>query len=203
MNRDGSLQSIWQDTTAPYVTANEWKSDTQYDVLIVGCGITGLTAALLLQSNGKKCVLAEGETLGFGTTGGTTAHLNTMLDTPYAKVKKDFCADDANLLANGTKEAINLIENLVNKYAIDCDFSYRSAIVYAETEEQVKALDEIHAGDDEAGVHSEQVYELEIPASFVKAYKFDGQAKLHPLKYLKGLAKAFEEAAGSYCNIAW
>lgn len=196
MNRDGSLKSLWQEKTVDYVPVNKWNSEQVYDVLIVGGGITGLTTALLLQTNGKKCIVAEAKNLGFGTTGGTTAHLNTMLDTPYAQIKKDFSSDDANLIANGTKEAINLIENLVNKYIIDCDFSYRSAILYAEKEEQIKALDEIHTGGEEASVHSDQVHELEIPAPFVKAYRFDGQAKLHPLKYITGLARAFEEAGG-------
>lgn len=196
MDRDGSLKSLWQATVADYTPVNKWDKTQKCDVLVVGGGITGLTSALLLQTNGQQCILAEAENIGYGTTGGTTAHLNTMLDTPYAKVKKDFSADDANLLANGTKEAINLIENLVNKYAIDCDFIYRSAYLYAEKDDEIKQLDEIHDGAEEVGVHSNEDNELEIPVPSIKAYRFDNQARLHPLKYIHALAKAFEEAGG-------
>lgn len=196
MNRDGAQHSLWQSTVADYQTTNIRNEQQEYDVLIVGGGITGLTTALLLQTSGKKCILAEAENIGFGTTGGTTAHLNTTLDTPYSQVKKDFSADDAKLLANGTKEAIHLIENLVNKYVIDCDFSYRPAYLYAEKEEEIKILDDIHTGSEEVGVSSEEIHDLQIPVGFVKAYKFDNQGKLHPLKYIHGLAKAYEAAGG-------
>jgi glycine/D-amino acid oxidase-like deaminating enzyme len=53
-----------------------------FDVLIAGAGITGLTTGLLLQSAGLSCVIAEAENTGFGTSSGTTAHLNTILGYP-------------------------------------------------------------------------------------------------------------------------
>src|ERR1700744_4919141 len=102
MKRDGTLSSIWQDTTSDYVPANNWQKDKVYDVLIVGGGITGLTSALLLQDEGKKCLLVEAHNIGFGTTGGTTAHLNTMLDTTYPEIESGFGSEAAKLVATGT-----------------------------------------------------------------------------------------------------
>ena len=54
----------------------------------MGGGITGITTALLLQKAGKKCMIAEAKTIGFGTSGGTTAHLNTFMDSPYNEIEK-------------------------------------------------------------------------------------------------------------------
>lgn len=195
MNRDGQLTSLWQDT-AGYTPTSVWDSNTQYDVLIIGGGITGLTTALLLQEGGKKCVLAEAKNIGFGTTGGTTAHLNTLLDTPYSTIRKNFSADDAKLVAGGAKEAIHLVEQLTRKYDIDSDFLYKSAQVYAENEKEAKTLDDIYDSAKEAGVICEPLNDVQIPARYIKAYKFDGQGQIHPLKYITGLARAYEQLGG-------
>ena len=196
MKRDGSLKSVWQDSVSNYQPVNTWEKDKEYDVLIVGAGITGLTTALLLQAGGKTCIIAEAQNIGFGTTGGTTAHLNTMMDTPYSQVAKDFDDDSAKLLAKGTKEAINQIEHLVNIHGIDCDFAYKAAYLYAEKEEEIKILDDIHNGAEQAGLMSDEVKDIPVPIPFIKAYKFGGQARIHPTKYLDGLAHQFEKAGG-------
>src|SRR6187402_936413 len=112
MNRDGQQTSIWQDSVTPYQSVNSWRREATYDVLVIGAGITGLTTALLLQTQGLNCVVAEAHNIAFGTSGGTTAHLNTMLDTPYSAVERDFGAENARLLREGCAEAISLVESL-------------------------------------------------------------------------------------------
>jgi len=97
MNRDGANESVWQHKTENYQPQLNDVTNEVFDVLIIGGGITGISTALLLQKAGKKCVLAEAVTLGYGTTGGTTAHLNDFFDTPYYKVIKDFGESNAKL----------------------------------------------------------------------------------------------------------
>jgi glycine/D-amino acid oxidase-like deaminating enzyme len=53
---------------------------------------------LLLQQAGKKCIITEAKTIGFGTSGGTTAHLNTFMDSPYNELSKNFGEDNAQLV---------------------------------------------------------------------------------------------------------
>ena len=100
INRDGTCTSLWQDSVAPYLPVNKPDHHTIYDVIIVGGGITGISTALLLQEAGKKCIVLEANNLCFGTTGGTTAHLNTLLDTPYTTISKNFDKENAKLLHN-------------------------------------------------------------------------------------------------------
>ena len=152
MKRDGAKISVWQENIPDYQPVNNWNKDEVFDVLIVGGGITGLTTALLLQSQGKKCILAEARNIGFGTSGGTTAHLNTVVEASYRQVEKDFGEADSKLFASATREAIDLVEGLVTKYGIDCDFSYQPGYVIAENDEQAKDLDEISDAATRAGV---------------------------------------------------
>ena len=90
IKRDGNNLSLWQNTVEEYQSADTIDSSILYDVIIVGAGITGITTALLLQKAGLKCLVIEAHTLCFGTTGGTTAHINTLLDVPFSKMEKKY-----------------------------------------------------------------------------------------------------------------
>src|ERR1041384_617133 len=103
MNRDGALTSLWQKDMPVYKPKGIISTNLPYDVVVVGGGITGITTGLMLQRAGKSVLIAEAQNLCFGTTGGTTAHINTFLDCSYDKVIKNFGEENAKLLAKGTK----------------------------------------------------------------------------------------------------
>lgn len=188
--RDGALQSPWQGGIKP--TNSDQRSNAIYDVLVVGAGITGMTAALLLQQAGKKVVIAEAHSLGFGTTGGTSAHINTFADTTYPEAESAFGAEGARLFADAIQEGFSLIES----FQKDCDFAYKPGYLYAETEEEVKQLDEIYAGAVKVGVAVKYITGVPTPVPYKKALVWAQQAQFHPLKYLAGLQKAFSTAGG-------
>ena len=97
LKRDGYTHSLWQDNHEPYLPVNKPDSRNIFDIIIVGGGITGVSTAHQLQKAGKKCLIIEAYNLCFGTTGGTTAHLNTLLDTPYSTIEKNFSKEKARL----------------------------------------------------------------------------------------------------------
>src|SRR5687768_17999129 len=99
MNRDGACTSIWQTTAEESYQSTTAGGNVVYDVIIIGAGLTGVTTALLLQQAGKNCLLVDAANAGFGTTGGTTAHLNTFYDNPYYTIIKDFGEENARLIA--------------------------------------------------------------------------------------------------------
>ncbi|AEI48946.1 FAD-dependent oxidoreductase [Runella slithyformis] len=195
--RDGYHESIWQSepvsTNYPPEIFNPQKT---YDVLIVGGGITGLTTALLLQKQGKECLIADAHTIGFGTTGGTTAHINTFADTTYAEVEKGFGEEAAVLFSKAIQGAIRTIEDLVYTYNIDCDFELKKGYVYAEDEKQAKELDELYESALKVGVAAQVVTKAPTPIPAVKVVEFDHQAQFHPLKYLAALHLEFIKLGG-------
>lgn len=196
MNRDGDKQSIWQVDIENYEPVNGWEKDMVYDVLIVGGGITGLTTALLLQKEGKNCILAEAHNLGFGTTGGSSAHLNTILDSTYDEIEKNFGKENARCVATDTREAMDLIEGLVNTHNIKCDFAYKTAYLLANTDEENSSLEKINEASKRAGIMVNEATSVPLPLPYTKALRFEFQAQFHPVKYLHGLARAFEENGG-------
>lgn len=196
ISRDGSHTSLWQDTT-PDQPLHPHADRFLADVIVVGGGITGITTALLLQQSGKQCILLEAATIGYGTTGGTTAHLNTLLDTPYPTLIKNFGIDNARLVANGAAQALEHIRENTERYRIDCGYESCDAVVFAQDDKQEKELLALLDACNTVGVAAEEVAAIPVPVAFTRAMRVEGQAKFHPLRYITALAEAFIQAGGS------
>lgn len=196
--RDGELTSVWQDHVGNSFESQENRFSNQlWDVAIVGGGITGLSTALRLQEAGKRCIVVEAHHIGFGTTGGTTAHVNTMLDTPYSTIESDFGVDNARLVADAARAGRDLIARNVLAYQIACDFEHKDGVLFAQTDAEAAELKKIYDGSLRAGVDVVPVTEIPVPLDFRMAINYRMQAQIHPLKYLQAVARAFEAAGGT------
>jgi glycine/D-amino acid oxidase-like deaminating enzyme/nitrite reductase/ring-hydroxylating ferredoxin subunit len=203
MQRDSATKSLWQNIP-DYIPNHFELSNKIYDVIIVGGGITGVTAALLLQNAGKKCLLIEAQNLGFGTTSGTTAHLNTILDLTYAEIEKKFGGENTKMVLAATLEAINLVELNVRKYHIDCEFQEKQGYLFSTNKTQTSKLEEAFKASIKAGCDVAYSDTIPVPVDFEKALIFKRQAQIHPTKYVYALAKEFEAAGGEilqHCRV--
>ncbi len=196
MQRDGACQSLWQSSLPDYKARASYIPVGVQDVVIVGGGITGITTALLLQRGGKRCVLVEANHIGFGSTGGTTAHLNTFMDSSYAQIQQNFSTEDAVLIAGGARQAIDLIKQQIEEYNIHCLFRELPGYLFSTDEKQTKELDELITASKKVGVQVDYTNNSVLPVPYQKIALFEGQAQFHPLLYLYGLARAFEDAGG-------
>jgi glycine/D-amino acid oxidase-like deaminating enzyme/nitrite reductase/ring-hydroxylating ferredoxin subunit len=196
IERDGNHQSAWQAETITPLMHPKIQPDLVYDTIIIGGGITGVTAALLLQNAGKRCLLIDMGRIGYGTTGGTSAHINTFADTTYTEAESAFGKEGAQLFADAINEGFAIIKNNINTYQIDCDLEVKNGYIYAEDEDQAKQLADLYNGTVNVGVDISYVNNVPTPVEYVKAVMLPNQAQFHPLKYLKGLEAAYLKAGG-------
>ncbi len=194
-NRDGACTSLWQDSVTVYQPGPE-PVGKRYDVAIIGGGITGISTALLLQNAGKKCVVLEARSIGFGTTSGTTAHLNTLLDTPYPTLISNFGEENARMVARSAAEAIILVEQQVKKYGIDCGFERKPAYLFSQTKEQSAELQDMYQACLKMGLDAVFTTDIPVRNPFEYAMRVENQAQFSPLQYVYALARAFEAAGG-------
>ncbi|QRR00097.1 FAD-dependent oxidoreductase [Dyadobacter sandarakinus] len=194
--RDGRNESLWQQSAGTDLHTTQQPETDTCDVLVVGAGITGLTAALLMQREGKKCIVCDAFQAGYGTTGGTTAHINTFADTTYAEVEQKFSEEASRQFAEAIARSVGTIHNLVTTYSIDCDFEWKDGYVYAEDEQETKELQDLYESALRAGVETEQVADAPAPLPYQAAVRFPKQAQFHPLKYIRGLQKEFLSLGG-------
>ncbi|MEO5991755.1 MAG: FAD-dependent oxidoreductase, partial [Ferruginibacter sp.] len=183
MKRDGANISIWQDSIENYA-AEIFSKREIYDVVVVGGGISGVSTSQLLQKNGKNCLLAEAQYLGFGTTSGTTAHLNTLVELSYDEIEKKYSKESAALVLKATRDAISFIESNVTEYGLDCGFTRREGFIFSQEDEETKKLETMYEASLRAGCDVVYSDEIQIPVPFQKALRFKDQGQIHPIKYI-------------------
>ncbi|QQL49148.1 FAD-dependent oxidoreductase [Mucilaginibacter ginkgonis] len=197
---DGQQTSPW-DLTPLQIKEHALNIQSQvFDVIVIGGGITGTTTALLLQESGKKVLIVDAYQPGFGTTGGTSAHINTFADTTYKEAADAFGNDGAKLFAEAVNEGYDLIKNLIDKYSIECDYAEKTGYLYAEDDDQAKQLEDVFNGMNDVGVDAGYIDKVPTPVPYQKALLIPGQAQFHPVKYLDGLLNAFQKAGGVLLN---
>ena len=190
------MKTLWEANIEPRKDYPALDQQLQTEVCIVGGGITGLTAALQLCRAGLQVVLLEAETLGFGTTGSSSNHLNTQIDYSYRKVEKSFSQEVARLVALSRREAIDFIERNVREYQIDCDFKRIDGYLYTEREDEIETLVGEFEASVRAGLAVEKTTETSLPFPVKLAVRYPNQGAFNSLKYLQGIAAQVEILQG-------
>jgi glycine/D-amino acid oxidase-like deaminating enzyme/nitrite reductase/ring-hydroxylating ferredoxin subunit len=171
--------------------------DLKADVAVVGAGIVGLTAALMLARAGRSVVLLEAERLGRQVTGGSTAKITSQHGLIYHDLVQHRGGEAAAAYARSNEAALAWIAEQVSERGIDCDFERRSAYVYASSPEQAAALEREAEAAVRAGLPAHLVEGgLGLPFGVRSAVRFDNQAQFHPLKYLLALARELVQLGG-------
>lgn len=187
--------SLWKQTVELPAFA-PLPGDGSADVAVIGAGIAGLTAALLLQRAGKSVVVLEAQTLGGGETGRTTAHLTEVLDTRYSLLESRFGREGARAAAESARAAIDRIERTVGELGVECGYQRVPGYLYAETEDQRSELEQELECLRRAGAGAAWTDTLPLPFETRGAIRIEHQAQLHPLAYLRALAEAFVQGGG-------
>lgn len=163
--------------------------DLQVDVVVVGAGITGITAAYLLKKAGKTVALLERDRWARVDTGHTSAHITYMTDKRLSELVTTFGKDHAQAAWDAGQAAMDQIRTLVEDEKIDCDFVTVPGYLHAKWQEP--AADERDSFKQEANLAAELGFDAKylesVPVANRPGIRFANQAKFHPLRYLAGL----------------
>lgn len=168
--------------------------DLTTDVAIVGGGMTGITAALLLARAGRKVTVIEADQVGGGTSGGTSAHVTQVPDRRYHELISKFDEDTIRLVAESTRAGLEGIATFVAEEKIDCDFVRVPGYFYTERQKDVSQVEKELEAARKVGLAVARQDSLPLPFPVAAAVRYEDQARFHPLAYLIGLATAAERA---------
>ncbi|AMV37342.1 FAD-dependent oxidoreductase [Planctomyces sp. SH-PL62] len=176
--------------------------DLVIDVCVVGAGIAGLSTAYLLAREGKSVIVLDDGPIGGGETKRTTAHLSNALDDRYIEIERIHGVEGARLAAESHTAAIEKIAEIVRDEAVDCEFARLDGYLMLGPDDPGDLLAREEAAAHRAGLtRVERLPDVpSAPFDSGPCLRFPDQGQFHPLKYLDGLAKAFEKHGGRIFN---
>lgn len=180
------LTSLWNDRR-PHVEPVPPAVTGDWDVVVVGAGITGLTLAGLLARAGRSVLVVEARHVGAGTTGGSTAKVSLLQGTHYSRIARRHPTSVLRRYAEANAEGLAWIDRFCGEHGVDRQ--RRPAYTYANGAQGARAvrseLDALHrAGLEQAT----WVDEVPLPFPTAGAVRMDDQLQLDPVELVDALA---------------
>ncbi len=186
------------------------------DVAVIGGGIAGLTAALLLKRGGARVAVIEAAGIASGVTGCTTAKVSALQSTIYSTLQSRHGEEKVRQYAEASAAGVEQLAAIVAEEQIECDLERRVAATYAAEESERGQIERETEAASKAGLPVNLVESLELPHPVYGAVVLDNQLQLHPVRYVRGLAtavhgggsmvfensRALRVSEGSPCSVA-
>lgn len=172
------------------------------DVVIVGGGYTGLSAALHLARRGYSVAVLEAARVGWGASGRNGGHVGTGQRSDQQTLERLVGQEHARALWELGQEAVDLVCTLIDEEQIDCDLREgnldvaHSRAAARELRDEVEHLQSAYACDTLSYVDGAELAALTSAAKMFGGALNTAARHLHPLNYCLGLAAA-AEASGA------
>ncbi|HTL41277.1 MAG TPA: FAD-dependent oxidoreductase [Pseudolysinimonas sp.] len=187
--------SLWM-TDAPQIASDPFPADDRvHDLVVVGAGITGLTAATMFARRGLDVVVLEAREPGAVTTGHTTAKVTQLQGTMLQRIRG---RATASTLAAHVESQSAAFEWLAGFAAVNgVPFERRDAITYAATAEGVAQVEAEHRLARAHGLPTELIGDAGLPFPTHGAVRLADQGQIEPLQLVAALARELRDAGGT------
>ena len=191
----GIAESCWV-AGASHVRYPVFADLTKVDVLVVGAGIVGLTAALELCQAGLSVIVLEARRIGRQVTGRSTAKITTQHGLIYRQLVEQLGIDKAQAYADANQTGVKRMTHWINQFAIPCDLGTKSAYAYINNPELKQELNAEADAARKLGLQANVLDAAPLPFVTAGALCFPEQAQFNPTSYLEGIATAVRRRAG-------
>ncbi|MCZ6844370.1 MAG: FAD-binding oxidoreductase [Alphaproteobacteria bacterium] len=130
----------WWDA-APRPALPETPLPAAADVVVIGSGNVGLSAALTLARGGRDTLVLDAEEIGHGASTRNAGYVGRTLWAKFGALAAQLGPERAKLLANEAIASHHFVVKLIEQEQIACHFSYCGRFIAAETPGQYAMLE--------------------------------------------------------------
>ncbi len=179
-------ESLWiaRRTRGPRAALGE---DLKVDVAIIGGGIVGVSAAMLLAAEGRTVALVEARTIGGGNTGLSTAKASLFHGMNFAKLIDQVGYDHAKDIVDGERAGLDVIRAWADTLDVADAASPVWHWAYASTDSGFETLEQEKVAADALRVENRWADPGEVPFG-ERALGVPEQLNLDPVVLLDALA---------------
>ena len=183
-----TLTSLWQDRhPRPTPGTGSPELGGQYDVAVVGAGLTGLTTALLLARAGRSVVVLEAGTVGSGTTGRSTAKISCLQGSRLSTIAGKHASSVVQHYVTAQREGLAWLGRFCVEH--DVPVQQRDAVSYAYTADGERTLRRELEVAQQAGLAAAWASELPLPFPTRGGVRLADQLQVDPMELLDALAR--------------
>jgi glycine/D-amino acid oxidase-like deaminating enzyme len=186
--------SYWKQTSQAVADTSQLLP--KYDVIVIGAGITGVTAAYFLQKKHKQVLLIDRLAVGDGETGNSSAMITCLFDASPIEIRKKHGEAMEKAIWDVGSIALETIKQLVSEEQLACGFTRCPSFLYAQQEKDLSYLKAIYRSAKKHGVTVDIEYSSELPIAPHGYVILNDEAKFNPAQYVCELTQRFLDAGG-------
>ena len=185
------------------IDANELQGDKQFDVVVIGGGLTGCGAALELAEKGVSVALLESRHFGWGASGRSGGQIISGFGVEQDSLEKIVGLDSAKELWEHSLRALDYTRGKIEKHDINCDLTRGYIHVgekprhCRELQEWVEHMDKVYDYSIMQYVDQSELSALVTTDAYSGGVIDPGSGHLHPLNYSLGLARGAQKAGAN------
>lgn len=168
------------------------------DVVVVGAGFAGLSAALELATRGLRVVVLEAQRVGSGTSGRNGGQVIVGYASGLEPFEQQLGPEAAQTAWDLSLEAIDLLDRRIAVHKIRCE-RVHGYLNVADSPRRVRQLHQAFEALAAKGIDGDWAEGADLPRlidspRYQAGFHESKSGHLHPLKYALGLARAAREA---------
>ncbi len=193
-------KNYWLQTVAKPAHGSSGALPETADVVVIGGGLSGLSAARALARRGVRTVVLEAETFGWGASSRNGGMVLTGMKLPVPTLIGRYGRDAVQRMYAASLESIDLVEQIVKEESIECSFSRCGHLEVACKQAHFDAYAAAAAEIKKEFNHQLRIVpKSELRAEIGSNIYYGGMvdeasASVNPAQYVNGLAVAAQRA---------
>ncbi len=179
--------------------ARQLLHEIKTDVVIVGGGIAGLSAAQSFRNKGLSVVLLEQYYCGAGASGKSSGFITPDSELNLSHLIREYGPEKARALWEFVISGVRLIEANIKRFSIDCDYQVQDSCVVANSDHASKLIKHEHEARLQLQYQSAYYTQAQLSSiigssGYTGAVRYPNTFGIHAYRYCQAMKNILHDA---------